>query len=97
MPLRVSSTRSLGSYANLFAVESFIDELAHAAGVDPLEYRLRFLKDARARDVLSKCAEKFGWQSYEKKPNHGRGIAFGQIQKPSRFRRGRDRSGGYPS
>ena len=76
MPLRVSSTRSLGSYANLFAVELFIDELAHAAGVDPIEYRFRFLKDARARDVLSKCAEKFGWQSYEKKPNRGRGIGL---------------------
>ena len=85
MPLRVSSTRSLGSYANLFAVESFIDELAHAASVDPLEYRLRFLKDVRARDVLSKCAEKFGWKNYVKKPNYGRGIAFGQYKNLAAF------------
>ncbi len=85
MPLRVSSTRSLGSYANLFAVELFIDELAHAADADPLEYRLRFLKDERARDVLSKCAEKFDWGGYEKKPNRGRGIAFGRYKNLAAF------------
>ena len=85
MPLRVSSTRSLGAYANIFAIESFMDELAHAAGVDPLEYRLRFLKDERARDVLSKCAEKFGWASYEKKENRGRGIAFGRYKNFAAF------------
>ena len=85
MPLRVSSTRSLGSYANLFAVESFIDELAHAAGVDPLEYRLRYLKDERARDVLTACAEKFGWSGFEKQPNRGRGIAFGRYKNLAAF------------
>lgn len=85
MPLRVSSTRSLGAYANIFAIESFMDELAHAAGADPLEYRLRFLKDERARDVLTKCAEKFGWASYEKKENRGRGIAFGRYKNYAAF------------
>jgi nicotinate dehydrogenase subunit B len=85
MPLRVSSTRSLGAYANIFAIESFMDELAHAAGADPLEYRLRFLKDERARDVLTKCAEKFGWAGYEKKENRGRGIAFGRYKNYAAF------------
>jgi CO/xanthine dehydrogenase Mo-binding subunit len=85
MPLRVSSTRSLGSYANLFAVESFIDELAHAAGADPLEYRLRYLKDERARDVLTACAEKFGWSSFQKAENRGRGIAFGRYKNLAAF------------
>jgi nicotinate dehydrogenase subunit B len=85
MPLRVSSTRSLGAYANIFAIESFMDELAHAAGADPLEYRLRFLKDERARDVLTKCAEKFGWASYEKKESRGRGIAFGRYKNFAAF------------
>jgi nicotinate dehydrogenase subunit B len=85
MPLRVSSTRSLGAYANIFAIESFMDELAHAAGADPLEYRLRFLKDERARNVLTKCAEKFGWAGYEKKENRGRGIAFGRYKNYAAF------------
>ena len=80
MPLRVSSTRSLGAYANIFAIESFIDELAHAAGADPVEYRLRFLKEQRGRDVLTKCAEAFGWDTYKKTENRGRGIAFGRYK-----------------
>ncbi len=80
MPLRVSSTRGLGAYGNVFAIESFIDELAHAAGVDPIAYRLRFLKDPRARDVLVKAAERFGWDSWQKRPNRGRGIAFARYK-----------------
>src|SRR5918994_7718676 len=51
MPLRVSSTRGLGAYGIVFAIESFMDELAHEHGVDPIEYRLRFLKNERARAV----------------------------------------------
>lgn len=80
MPLRVSSTRGLGAYGNVFAIESFMDELAHAAGADPVEYRLRFLKVPRARDVLTACAEKFGWANYQKQANRGRGIAFAQYK-----------------
>lgn len=85
MPLRVSSTRSLGAYANTFAVESFIDELAHAAGVDPLAYRLRFLKDQRGRGVLLACSEKFGWAGYKKAANRGRGIAFARYKNLAAF------------
>jgi nicotinate dehydrogenase subunit B len=85
MPLRVSSTRGLGAFANVFAIESFIDELARASGTDPLEYRLRFLKDNRARDVLVKAAETFGWNKFEKKENHGRGIAFAQYKNYAGF------------
>ena len=51
-PLRTSALRTLGAYGNVFAVESFMDELAAAAGVDPAEFRLRHLKDARARAVI---------------------------------------------
>ena len=49
MPLRVSALRTLGAYANIFAIESFMDELAAEAGVDPVEFRLRHLSDPRAR------------------------------------------------
>lgn len=80
MPLRVSSTRGLGAYANVVAVESFIDELAHNAGADPVEFRLRYLKDERCRDVLTKCAEAFGWDKFEKGRNRGRGIAFARYK-----------------
>lgn len=80
MPLRVSSTRGLGAYANVMAIEQFIDELAVKAGADPVEYRLRYLQDERMRDVLTKCAEAFGWDSFEKKRNTGRGIAIARYK-----------------
>jgi CO/xanthine dehydrogenase Mo-binding subunit len=56
-PLRTSSLRSLGAYANLFAIESFMDELAEKAGKDPYEFRLLHLEDQRAKDVLLKLKE----------------------------------------
>lgn len=80
MPLRVSAHRGLGAYSNVFAIESFIDELATTAGVDPVEYRLRFLKDPRARDVLIKTAELFGWDNWEGGRGRGRGIAFSRYK-----------------
>ncbi len=80
MPLRASSTRGLGAYANVFAIESFIDELAMAAKVDPVEYRLRFLKDERARDALVKAAKAFGWADWKKTEDRGRGIAFARYK-----------------
>lgn len=80
MPLRVSSTRGLGAYANVFAIEQFIDELAHLAKADPVEYRLRFLKDPRARDVVTAAAEKFGWDKWRKRDGRGRGIAFAKYK-----------------
>jgi nicotinate dehydrogenase subunit B len=80
MPLRVSSTRSLGAYANVFAIESFMDELAVAAGVDPLEFRLRYLEDERARAVLTAAAERAGWAHRRKEVGRGKGIGFAQYK-----------------
>jgi CO/xanthine dehydrogenase Mo-binding subunit len=79
MPLRVSAMRALGAYANVFAIESFMDELAKAAGADPVEFRLRHLGDARARDAVTLAAEKFGWQSGPT-PGRGRGFAFARYK-----------------
>jgi nicotinate dehydrogenase subunit B len=61
-PLRTSSLRSLGAYANVFAIESFMDETAAAADADPVEFRLRHLRDERARTVIEAAARKSGWQ-----------------------------------
>src|SRR6185295_12469706 len=52
VPLRTSSLRGLGAWANVYAIESFIDELAEAAGKDPVSYRLHLLSDPRARRVV---------------------------------------------
>jgi CO/xanthine dehydrogenase Mo-binding subunit len=65
--LRASSLRSLGAAQNTFANESFIDELAHAAGADPIDFRLKHISDARMRAVLE------GLRTYYQK---GRGVAF---------------------
>ena len=53
MPLRVSAMRALGGYMNVFSIESFMDELALAAGADPVAFRLRHLDDPRAREVVT--------------------------------------------
>jgi CO/xanthine dehydrogenase Mo-binding subunit len=80
-PLRVSALRSLGGHVNVFAVESFMDELAVAAGADPVEFRLRHLKDARARAVIETVADKAGWKPGEKGNGvHGRGIGFSRYK-----------------
>lgn len=81
-PLRTSSMRSLGAYANVFAIESFMDELAHAAQIDPVAFRLQQLTDERAQAVIRAAAAKAGWQP-RAIPNHsgkGQGIAFAQYK-----------------
>jgi nicotinate dehydrogenase subunit B len=80
MPIRVSAHRGLGAYANAFAIEAFMNELAFEANIDPVEYRLRYLQDPRARDVLTKTAELFGWNKWKASKNKGRGIAFAQYK-----------------
>jgi len=81
MPLRVSALRALGAYANVFALESFMDELAAAAGADPVEFRLRHMKDARARAVIELAAQKAGWRAGAQSDGaSGRGIAFAQYK-----------------
>ncbi|MBN2392736.1 MAG: molybdopterin-dependent oxidoreductase [Anaerolineae bacterium] len=75
-PLRVSALRGLGAYANIFAIESFVDELAHAAGVDPVEFRLHHLTDERARAVVEAAVHKAGPQP----EGTGRGIGFSQYK-----------------
>ncbi len=75
LPLRTSALRCLGGYANIFALESFMDELAAAGGADPLSFRLRHLHDPRARDVLEAAADAIGWFN-PRADDVGRGLAF---------------------
>jgi nicotinate dehydrogenase subunit B len=81
MPIRTSALRGLGAYANVFALESFMDEMALAAGADPVEFRLRHMKDPRARAVIETCAQKAGWKPGQKGDgSRGRGIAFAKYK-----------------
>jgi nicotinate dehydrogenase subunit B len=79
MPVRVSALRALGAYANVFAIESTIDELASMANADAVDFRLRHLEDARARDVVTAAAERFGWTK-PLPPGHGKGFAFARYK-----------------
>jgi nicotinate dehydrogenase subunit B len=62
-PVRTSSLRGLGATLNVFAIESFVDELAAEAGEDPVAYRLSILADKRARAVIERVAAMSGWQA----------------------------------
>ena len=86
MPLRTSSLRALGAHPNVFAIESAMDELAEAAGVDPVEFRLRHLEDPRARDVVRAAAERAGWQPGEEREfGIGRGIGFARYKNAAGY------------
>jgi CO/xanthine dehydrogenase Mo-binding subunit len=75
-PIRVSALRSLGAMANTFANESFMDELAYAAGVDPVQFRLNHLNDARASAALQAAADQIGWQAHTTASGSGRGVGI---------------------
>ncbi|HSE36008.1 MAG TPA: molybdopterin cofactor-binding domain-containing protein, partial [Blastocatellia bacterium] len=76
-PLRQGSYRGLAATANHFAREVHIDELAHSVKMDPLEFRLKNLKDERMKAVLHAAATAFGWGKTEGTSGRGFGIAAG--------------------
>jgi CO/xanthine dehydrogenase Mo-binding subunit len=81
MPIRSSALRTLGAYANVFASESFMDELAAAANADPVAFRLAHMKDPRARQVIETVARMSGWKPGDKGDgSRGRGIAFSKYK-----------------
>ena len=77
--LRTSSLRSLGAYFHVFAIESFMDELAAAAGADPLAFRLAHLTDPRARTVLERAAREAGWR------RAGQGLAVARYKNTAAY------------
>jgi isoquinoline 1-oxidoreductase beta subunit len=72
----IGSWRSPGACSNSFFHESFLSELIHAAGADPLEERLRLIADADSRRVLEAVGEMSNWNGADIGPRRGRGIAF---------------------
>jgi CO/xanthine dehydrogenase Mo-binding subunit len=77
--LRTSAMRALGAYLNVFAIESFLDELALAAGVDPVDFRLAHLTDDRAAHVVRRAAELGRWGT-PLPDDTGRGIGFARYK-----------------
>ncbi|MDF1604228.1 molybdopterin cofactor-binding domain-containing protein [Nocardioides sp. YIM 152315] len=78
-PFRTSAMRALGAYLNVFAIESFIDELADEAGADPVDFRLAHLSDPRAARVVAEAARLAGW-SDPLPDDVGRGLGFARYK-----------------
>lgn len=84
-PLRTSALRGLGAYDNIFALESFMDELATASGIDPLTFRIKNLMDKRAIAVLEELKIKSNWNEIERSENNGFGIAFAKYKNSAAY------------
>jgi nicotinate dehydrogenase subunit B len=80
MPLRVSALRGLGAFANVFAIESLVDDIAAARGEDPLAWRLRHLKDPRSCEVLQAAARRFRWDERERGEGRGFGVGYARYK-----------------
>ncbi|HKD07073.1 MAG TPA: molybdopterin cofactor-binding domain-containing protein [Bryobacteraceae bacterium] len=92
-PIRLSNLRAPNKIGNVFAVESFVDELAAAAGLDPVAFRRAGLKDPRALAVLDRAAEMIGWEP-RKAPRSrqgaetlmiGRGMAYMRYKQAENY------------
>ena len=84
-PLRTGPLRSLGAYGNVFAAESFMDELAERAGRDPVKFRLEHLRDPRARRVVEVAAQRSGWVEHIGPSGAGKGLAFARYKSTKAY------------
>jgi nicotinate dehydrogenase subunit B len=92
-PLRPSNLRAPGKVANVFAVESFVDEIAAAARVDPLAFRLERLKQSRGQEVLRRVGNAMAWEARPSPGavdravavSRGRGIAYVHYKQSENF------------
>jgi nicotinate dehydrogenase subunit B len=84
MPIRTSALRTLGAQGNVFAIESFIDELASERGEDPVAFRLRHLSDSRAHDVIRSVARRANWKP-DKQTGRGYGLGFARYKNTGAY------------
>jgi CO/xanthine dehydrogenase Mo-binding subunit len=84
MPIRTSALRTLGAQGNVFAIESFLDELASERGEDPVAFRLRHLRDPRAQDVIRAVAKRASWKP-DKQTGRGYGLGFARYKNTGAY------------
>ena len=84
MPIRTSALRTLGAQGNVFAIESFLDEIATERDEDPVVFRLRHLRDERAKDVIRAVATRAKWKP-KKQPGIGHGVGFARYKNTGAY------------
>lgn len=84
MPVRTSALRTLGAQGNVFAVESLLDEIAALRGEDPIQFRLRHLRDDRAKDVIRAAARRAHWKP-QKRSGIGHGVGFSRYKNTGAY------------
>ncbi|TQF30351.1 molybdopterin cofactor-binding domain-containing protein [Bradyrhizobium sp. UNPA324] len=84
MPVRTSALRTLGAQGNVFAIESLLDEIAALRGEDPIAFRLRHLRDERAKDVIRAAARRAAWKP-QKRPGIGHGVGFARYKNSGAY------------
>src|SRR3954452_1355326 len=84
MPIRTSALRTLSGQGNVFAIESILDEIAAERGEDPIAFRLRHLRDERAKDVIRAVAARAKWKP-AKQPGIGHGMGFGRYKNTGAY------------
>ena len=86
LPVRTGTLRAIGGFLNTYAIECFMDELAHAAGVDPVELRLRHLRDERAIAVIKAVRERSGLASRSRRDGtRGMGLGFARYSNEAAY------------
>lgn len=84
MPVRTSALRTLGAQGNVFAIESLLDEIAALRGEDPIAFRLRHLRDERAKDVIRAAARRSAWKP-ERRSGVGHGAGFARYKNTGAY------------
>lgn len=84
MPVRTSALRTLGAQGNVFAIESLLDEIAALRGEDPIAFRLRYLRDERAKDVIRAAAQRAAWKP-ERRSGVGHGVGFARYKNTGAY------------
>ena len=86
LPVRTGTLRAIGAFLNTFSIECFMDELAHKAGVDPVELRLDHLSDERAKAVIRAASDRAGFGAKrQRRDNRGMGIGFARYSNEAGY------------
>ena len=85
LPVRTGTLRAIGGFINTFAIECFMDELAHSAGIDPVDLRLKHLSDERAIAAINAVRERSGLAWKRQSGSRGMGLGFARYSNEASY------------